>query len=97
MGRPSRQPSTPAPAVADEAELAHRYEWLIRWVTLTVHGEGVLVEHRGTLAQRVEHLERELDRVGKRDAAEAFLRSLEAGAQRTREHIEALKQQGYGP
>ncbi len=72
-GMKRRALETPAPAIVDEAELAHRHEWLTRWLQLTPAGEGVQLEHRGTLAQRVAHLEAELDRVGRRDEAERFL------------------------
>jgi hypothetical protein len=96
MTRPRPQPPVEV-AVVDEAELAHRHQWLTRWLQLTPAGEGVQLEHRGSLSQRVAHIEAELDRVGKRDAAERFFANLEAGSQRTREHIARLKQQGYGP
>jgi hypothetical protein len=81
VSRPRAVP-TPAPVVLDEAALAHRHRWLVRFVTLTTQGEGVLVEHSGTLAQRVAHLERELDRIGKRQEAERFLEHLAAGRRR---------------
>jgi hypothetical protein len=93
VSRPRAVP-TPEPVVLDEVAAAHRYRWLERFVTLTDRAEGVLIEHRGTLAQRLAHIEQELDRVGRRAEAEAFLRSLEAGAERTRQHIEMLRRAG---
>jgi hypothetical protein len=75
MSRPRSVPE-PAPAIVDEVKLAWRYKWLVRFATLTAAGEGVLIEHRGTLGERVAHLEAELDRVGERAAAEHLLANL---------------------
>jgi hypothetical protein len=74
--------------------MSWRYKWLVRWATLTAAGEGVQVDHHGSLAERLERLERELDRVGKRAEAERLLSSLEAGSERTRRHIEMLRRAG---
>jgi hypothetical protein len=90
MTRPRPQPPVEVAAV-DEAELAHRHHWLTRWLQLTPAGEGVQLEHRGSLAERVARIEQELDRVGKRAEAERFLAYLERGSKRTREHIAALR------
>jgi hypothetical protein len=81
VSRPRAVPP-PEPVVLDEASLAHRHRWLTRWLQLTPAGEGVQLEHRGTLAERVAHLEAELDRVGKRAEAEQFLEHLAAGRRR---------------
>jgi hypothetical protein len=94
MSRP-RAVRTPEPVVLDEVAAAHRYRWLERFVTLTDRAEGVLIEHRGTLAQRLQHIEQELDRVGRRAEAEAFLAYLERGSERTREHIADLRRGSY--
>jgi hypothetical protein len=92
-----RSQPTPAPAVADAAELERRWLWLYRWCSLTLQGQGVHIRESGTTAERLAHLERELDRVGKRQAAEQFLAGLEASAARTRAHIDDLRRGGYGP
>jgi hypothetical protein len=93
MKRRARE--VPAPAVVDEAEVAHRYHWLTRWVQLTPVGEDIQLEHHGSLDQRVQHLEAELDRVGKRAEAEQFLQHLADGAERTRQHIADLRRGGF--
>jgi hypothetical protein len=87
---------TPEPVVLDEAAAASRYRWLSRWIMLTP-GPDVELPHHGSLDQRLAALELHIDQQGRRAAAEAFLASLERGAERTRRHIAALKQQGYGP
>jgi hypothetical protein len=90
-----RAQEAPAPVVLDEAAAAWRYKWLHRWVSLTLQGEGVHVDHHGTLGERLARLEQELDRLGKRAAAERFLAGLEASAERTRVHIANLRRGGY--
>jgi hypothetical protein len=61
---------------------------------LLVDPAGFRRSHQGA-AERLAHIEQELDRVGKRQAAEQFLASLEASAEPTREHIETLRRGGY--
>jgi hypothetical protein len=75
MGRPSFRPSPPVPAVADAAELERRWLWLWRWCSLTEWGAAVDIRESGTTAQRVAHIERELDRLGLREQAERFVSS----------------------
>ncbi len=82
MGRPSRQPLTPVPAVADAAELEDRWTWLHRWCSLTEWGSGVHIRETGTTAERVAHVERELDRLGLRERAERFVSSYTAPTRR---------------
>jgi hypothetical protein len=78
MGRPSRPTPTPVPAVADAAELERRWTWLHRWCSLTEWGAGVDIREVGTTVERVQHLERELDRLGLREQAERFVSSYTA-------------------
>jgi hypothetical protein len=82
MGRPSRPTPTPVPAVADAAALERRWVWLYRWCSLTEWGSGVDIRESGTTAQRVEHLEAELDRLGLRAQAERFVSSYTAPTRR---------------
>jgi hypothetical protein len=92
-----RSQPTPEPVVADAAELERRWLWLYRWCSLTLQGSGVDIRESGITAQRVAHLEAELDRLGVRAKAEAFLDHLEASAQRTQAHIDDLRRGGFGP
>jgi hypothetical protein len=66
---------TPEPVVVDEAALERRWTWLYRWCSLTGWGSNVDIRETGTTAERVAHVERELDRLGLRAQAEAFVRS----------------------
>jgi hypothetical protein len=95
MSRPREIPA-PAPVETDTVAQASRYRRLLRWIMLTP-GPDAELPHHGSLDQRLAALELHIDQHGRRAAAEAFLASLEAGAERTRRHIETLKQQGYGP
>jgi hypothetical protein len=74
VGRPTR-PKPVAPVVLDEVALERRWVWLYRWCSLTEWGSGVDIRETGTTAQRVEHLEAELDRLGLRAQAERFVSS----------------------
>jgi hypothetical protein len=91
--KPRAQP-TPAPVVVDEIAAAARYRSLSIWVQLTVAGQGVQIEHRGSLSDRLAHLEQQIDAQGLRAQAEQHLASLEASARRTRKHIADLRRAG---
>jgi hypothetical protein len=96
VSRPRSVP-TPEPVEIDEVAQAARYRSLSIWCQLHIAGEGVQLVHSGSLSDRLAHLEAEIDKNGIRVQADRHLASLERGAERTRQHVAALKQQGYGP
>jgi hypothetical protein len=77
VGRPSRPKPVDVVAV-DAVELERRWTWLHRWCSLTEWGSGVHIRETGTTAERVAHVERELDRLGLREQAARFVRSYTA-------------------
>jgi hypothetical protein len=94
VSRPRAVPASP-PVEIDEVALAARYRSLSIWCQLHVDGEGVHIRESGTPVERLEHIEREIDRNGIRVQADRHLASLQRGVERTRAHIATLRAGGY--
>jgi hypothetical protein len=80
MGRPSRPKPPVDVVVEDEAAREHRFRALSRWFLPSQ--QGVQVEHRGTVRERLERLEELIDQRGLRREAQRHLDHLAAGRRR---------------